>query len=67
MSRQTAQSFKEIAMVAANVQAFVSLGASSFRRPRRRMPDRSTKVEIIFKSQIEFRQAGTEAEQRTGR
>jgi hypothetical protein len=48
--------FKCPQKIAHNVQAFVLLGASSIRRPRRRVPDQSTKVEIIFKSQIEFLQ-----------
>jgi hypothetical protein len=56
-----------VAKVAANVHAFVLLGASSIRRPRRRQLNVVTKVKILFYCSIEFRQAGTKAEQRTKR
>jgi len=48
-------------------QAFVLLGTSSIRRPRRRLLNVVTKDKILFFCSIEFRQAGTNAEQRTGR
>ena len=51
--------------IAANVNAFVLLETSSIRRPRRRQLNVVIKDKILFCCSIEFRQAGTKAEQRT--
>lgn len=50
----------------ANGQAFVLLGASSFRRPRRRLPNIVTKDKILFCCLIINVKLGQKAEQRTG-
>jgi hypothetical protein len=46
--RRRVYSVKSLVIITANVQAFVLLGASSIRRPRRRMLDVVTKDKNLF-------------------
>ena len=53
--------------MAGNVKAFVLLGTSSIRRPRRRLPNVVTKDKNLFCCSIVNVKLGQKDEQRTGR
>jgi hypothetical protein len=57
--------FMMVYNVAANVHAFVLLGASSIRRPRRRQLNVVTKDKILFYCSIVNIKLGQKAEQRS--